>query len=67
MSYRQRSEWIEDAKMRVLQNTRRTDEAARELIFLYDEAAMNCDRLFHYYYLPAAALIVFVVIASLLL
>ena len=44
MSYRQRSEWIEDAKMRVLQNTRRTDEAARELIFLYDEAAYNVEK-----------------------
>lgn len=44
MSYRQRSEWIEDAKMRVLQNTKRTDEAARELIFLYDEAAYNVEK-----------------------
>lgn len=44
MSYRQRSEWIEDAKMRVLQNTRRTDEAARELIFLYDEAAYSVEK-----------------------
>ena len=44
MSYRQRSEWIEDAKMRVLQNTRRTDEAARELIFLYDEAAYAIEK-----------------------
>ena len=30
--------------MRVLQNTRRTDEAARELIFLYDEAAYNVEK-----------------------
>ena len=44
MSYRQRSEWIEDAKMRVLKNTKRTDEAARELIFLYDEAAYNVEK-----------------------
>jgi len=44
MSYRQRSEWIEDAKMRVLQNTKRTDEAARELIFLYDEAAYKVEK-----------------------
>lgn len=44
MSYRQRSEWIEDAKMRVLQNTKRTDEAARELMFLYDEAAYNVEK-----------------------
>ena len=44
MSYQQRSEWIEDAKMRVLQNTKRTDEAVRELIFLYDEAAYNVEK-----------------------
>lgn len=44
MSYRQRSEWIEDAKTRVLRNTKRTDEAARELIFLYDEAAYNVEK-----------------------
>lgn len=44
MSYRQRSEWIEDAKMRVLRNTKRTDEATRELIFLYDEAAYNVEK-----------------------
>lgn len=44
MSYRQRSEWIEDAKMRVLRNTKRTDDAARELIFLYDEAAYNVEK-----------------------
>lgn len=35
MSYWTRNEWIEDAKERVLQNTKRTDDYARELIFLY--------------------------------
>lgn len=44
MSYQKRSEWIEDAKRRVLQNTRRTDDAVRELIFLYDEAALNVEK-----------------------
>lgn len=44
MSYWQRNEWIEDAKMRVLENTRRTDDAARELIFLYDEAAFSVEK-----------------------
>lgn len=44
MSYRERSEWIEDAKTRVLANTRRADDAARELIFLYDEAAYNVEK-----------------------
>lgn len=44
MSYQQRSEWIEDAKRRVLQNTQRTDDAVRELIFLYDEAAYNIEK-----------------------
>ncbi len=44
MSWRQRSEWIEDAKTRVLQNTKRADNAVRELIFLYDEAAYNVEK-----------------------
>ena len=44
MSYWDRNSWIEDAKTRVLTNTRRTDEAARELIFLYDEAAFNVEK-----------------------
>lgn len=39
-----RNEWIEDAKERVLQNTKRTDDYARELIFLYDEAAFNIEK-----------------------
>ena len=36
MSYWTRNEWIEDAKDRVLRNTKRADDYARELIFLYD-------------------------------
>ncbi len=44
MSYWTRNEWIEDAKERVLQNTKRTDDYARELIFLYDEAAFNIEK-----------------------
>ena len=34
MSYKTRNEWIEDAKSRLLQNERRADKAARELLFL---------------------------------
>ena len=44
MSTWSRSQWIEDAKKRVLQNTRRTDDYTRELIFLYDEAAVNIEK-----------------------
>lgn len=44
MSYWDRNQWIEDAKTRVLTNTRRTDDAARELIFLYDEAAFSVEK-----------------------
>lgn len=44
MSYWSRNQWIENAKERVLQNTKRTDDYARELIFLYDEAAFNIEK-----------------------
>lgn len=44
MSRWTRNEWIEDAKERVLRNTKRTDDYARELIFLYDEAAFNIEK-----------------------
>lgn len=44
MNYWSRNQWIEDAKMRVLANTKRTDEYARELIFLYDEAAFSVEK-----------------------
>ena len=44
MSYWTRSQWIEDAKERVLRNTKRADGYARELIFLYDEAAFNIEK-----------------------
>ena len=44
MSYWTRNEWIEDAKDRVLRNTKRADNYARELIFLYDEAAFNIEK-----------------------
>lgn len=44
MSYWSRNQWIENAKERVLQNTKRIDNYARELIFLYDEAAFNIEK-----------------------
>ena len=44
MSYQTRNEWIEDAKNRLLKNERRADEAARELLFLYDEAAYAIEK-----------------------
>ena len=44
MSCWTRNEWIEDAKERVLRNTKRTDDYAREVIFLYDEAAFNIEK-----------------------
>ena len=44
MSYKTRNEWIEDAKSRLLQNERRADKAARELLFLYDEAAYSIEK-----------------------
>lgn len=44
MSYMTRNEWIEDAKSRLLQNERRADKAARELLFLYDEAAYSIEK-----------------------
>ncbi len=44
MSYWTRNEWIEDAKERVLRNTQRADDYAKELIFLYDEAAFNIEK-----------------------
>ena len=43
MSRWTRNEWIEDAKERVLRNARRADDCARELIFLYDEAAFHIE------------------------
>ena len=44
MSYKTRNEWIEDAKNRLLKNERRADEAARELLFLSDEAAYSIEK-----------------------
>lgn len=44
MSIWSRNQWIEDAKARVLKNTQRTDDAVRELIFLYDEAAYKVEK-----------------------
>lgn len=44
MSYWTRNEWIEDAKERVLRNTQRADDYAKEVIFLYDEAAFNIEK-----------------------
>lgn len=44
MSIWSRNQWIEDAKERVLKNAKRTDEAVRDLIFLYDEAAFNVEK-----------------------
>lgn len=44
MSSWDRNRWIEDAKERVLRNAGREDAAAREMIFLYDEAANNVEK-----------------------
>ncbi len=44
MSIWDRNRWIEDAKERVLRNAGREDAAAREMIFLYDEAANNVEK-----------------------
>lgn len=44
MSTWNRNRWIEDAKERVLRNTGREDAAAREMIFLYDEAANSVEK-----------------------
>lgn len=44
MNYWSRNQWIEDAKTRLLSNEHRTDEYAKELIFLYDEAAFSVEK-----------------------
>lgn len=44
MSYTTRRQWVEDAKARLLENEHRADEAARELLFLYDEAAYSIEK-----------------------
>lgn len=44
MSYTTRSQWIEDAKDRLLKNEGRADQAAKELLFLYDEAAYSVEK-----------------------
>lgn len=39
MSLKERNEWIERAKQRVLDNAKTTDSYVRDIMFLYDEAA----------------------------
>lgn len=43
MSRTERSEWIERAKQRVLDNAKQTDEAVKEIMFLFDEAAWQME------------------------
>ncbi len=43
MSRRERSEWIERAKQRVLDNAEITDHALKEIMFLFDEAAWQLE------------------------
>lgn len=38
MSLKERNEWIERAKQRVLENAQKTDDYVTEIMFLYDEA-----------------------------
>ncbi|MCD7812127.1 MAG: minor capsid protein [Ruminococcus sp.] len=43
MDRKGRSEWIERAKQRVLDNAEQTDEAVKEIMFLYDETAWQLE------------------------
>lgn len=43
MSQRERNEWIERAKQRVLDNSRNTDQSVKEIMFLFDEAAWQLE------------------------
>lgn len=43
MSQRERNEWIERAKQRVLDNAKETDQSVKEIMFLFDEAAWQLE------------------------
>ncbi len=43
MNQRERSEWIERAKQRVLENAEKTDRSVKEIMFLFDEAAWQME------------------------
>lgn len=43
MSRRERNEWIERAKQRVLDNAEVTDRSVKEILFLFDEAAWTLE------------------------
>ncbi len=43
MNQKERSEWIERAKQRVLENAKITDEWIKEIMFLFDEAAIQLE------------------------
>lgn len=43
MSQRERNEWIERAKQRVLENAKITDHSVKEIMFLFDEAAWQLE------------------------
>lgn len=43
MSQKERSEWIERAKQRVLENAEITDHSVKEIMFLFDEAAWQLE------------------------
>ena len=43
MSQKERNEWIERAKQRVLENARETDRSVKEIMFLFDEAAWQLE------------------------
>lgn len=43
MNRRERSEWIERAKQRVLENAEITDHSVKEIMFLFDEAAWQME------------------------
>lgn len=43
MSQKERNEWIERAKQRVLDNAQMTDQSVKEIMFLFDEAAWSLE------------------------
>ena len=43
MSQKERNEWIERAKQRVLNNAEITDQSVKEIMFLFDEAAWTLE------------------------
>lgn len=43
MSQRERNEWIERAKQKVLDNAKQTDQYVKDILFLFDEAAWQME------------------------